>query len=1013
MFSFPRSLALWVLLPLAATPGFAATSLAEGYAIRVWRTEDGLPQNTVTSAVQTRDGYLWFGTQSGLVRFDGERFQVFDTANTPGLPDPRITCLFEDDRGTIWIGQETDVVSRDAEGRFKTIPLASEADSFRFIGIGSDEHGRLWAMRQSGSVESLAGGHRLPSVIAPAPGGFMTFTRNDRGNIWLIENSLACRLEDGRIVRVRFDPARENEYVGALAASRDGGVWVLLDGRIRKWDGQRWSEDRGVFPGPFLAPECLELRDGTLALGTTDSGLYLIFPDGEPLVHLDASNGLPQNWIRSLYEDREGNLWVGTGNAGLASIRPTALSVLSPPDRWQGYSVNCVAPGRDGSLWVGSDGGGLYHYSAGHWSHYGVEGVGNPYIWAVTESPSGEVWMGNYWWGGPYRLEQGRFVRPAAVEERSPPVLALLTDRLTGDLLVGRRDGVVRLHGNDAVRLINASDYGAADAAALAQDQHGAIWCAFAHGGLARVANGKISLFRRKDGLPSETLQCLLSDSDGALWIGTAASGISRFKNGRFTNLNVAHGLIDNAVCHIVDDGIGNFWLSTHHGLQRVAKADLNRCADREIARIDGQAYDENDGLPMIEFAAGRQAAGCRSADGRLWFPSAKALVSVDPARISANPTPPPVVIESLLIDGKAVSAKEGSVREAIAPDHQRLEFRFSGLSYVSPNRVLFKHRLDGVDRTWVDAGSKRTAFYSKLPAGTYRFRVIACNSDGAWNLEGAALAFTVAPFFWETWWFIGSSTLLVLLGVALFVRFVTRRRMQKRLEQLERQSALERERARIAQDIHDDIGTSLIRIAMFSQPERNELEHPQQTAAILSRIYSTAREMTRALDEIVWAIDPRHDTLDSLIRYMGRFAQELLGAVGVRCRLDVPLEVPAWPLRAEIRHNLFLAFKEALNNVVKHAGATEVRITLEVHSRDFVFRLRDNGRGFDREQPISNESGRIASGNGLRNIEGRISRIGGRCEISSEFGKGTVITFEIPVHTPVATSAPGLRSHG
>jgi signal transduction histidine kinase len=675
--------------------------------------------------------------------------------------------------------------------------------------------------------------------------------------------------------------------------------------------------------------------------------------------------------------------------------------VLTPPDGWQGYSVHCVAPGKNGSLWVGTDGGGLYHHSAGRWSHYGeAEGVINPYIWSVSETPKGDVWMGNYRPGGPYRLEGGHFVRPVAVDEKSPPALALMTDRLTGELLVGRRDGVVRLQENRAVRVVSSADFSATDAVALAQDQQGTIWCAFIKGGLARVVDGKVSFFGRNDGLPSNALQCLLSDSDGTLWIGTADNGLSRFKDGRFSNLNVTHGLIDNAIGHILDDGMGYFWLSTHHGLQRIAKTKLNQCADGALARVDGQVYDHSDGLPTIEFTSGLQAAACKSTDGRLWFPSSTALVGVDPSRIRINPTPPPVVIESLLIDNAAVASNRQVVPGKIPPDHQRLEFRFSGLSYVAPNRVNFKYRLEGFDRAWVDAQSKRTAFYSKLPAGNYQFHVIACNNDGVWNSEGAVLAFTVAPFFWQTWWFIGSSILFVLLGVAWLVRLVTRRRMQKRMEELERQNALERERARIAQDIHDDIGTSLIRIAMFSQPEQNELDEPQETAAVLSQIYSTAREMTRALDEIVWAINPRHDTLDSLIRYMGRFAQELLSAAGVRCRLDVPLEPPAWPLTAEIRHNLFLAFKEALTNVVKHAAATEVRISLEVRSHDFILALRDNGRGFDRAHPPSSDSGRIASGNGLRNIEGRISRIGGRCEISSEFGKGTALSFVIPVRT-------------
>lgn len=1009
--SVSRRWARWALFPLLATTGFAATYLADGYSIRVWRTEDGLPQNLVTSAVQTRDGYLWFGTHGGLARFDGARFQVFDTANTPAMADRRINCLFADAQGTIWIGQETDVVSRDPNGRFRRFPFASATASNRFVGIGSDERGRLWAMRLSGTLVSLDGGPRIPSIVAPAHAGIMAWSRNERGNIWLMENSQAYQLDDGRIVPMRFGAGRDAGVVYALAASPDGGVWVCLDGRIRKWNGRRWTDDRGAFPGPLdAAPSCLELHDGTLALGTINSGLYLVFPGGKPAVHLDQSNGLPDNWVRFLYEDREGTLWVGGGHSGLAAIRPSALSVVTPPDRWQGHGVHCVAPGRKGSLWIGTDGGGVYHYSAGQWSHYGAaKGVDNPYIWSLTETPAGEVWMGNYWWGGPYRLEHGRFVRPPMVNETFPPALALMTDRVTGDLLVGRRDGLLRLDKDRAVQLISTAQFAATDAATLAQEANGTIWCGFTQGGLARVKDGKVTVFGRKDGLPSEALQCLFLDTDGSLWIGTSDNGISRFKGGRFSNLNVTNGLVDNAICHIVDDGLGYFWISTHHGLQRVAKAELNRCADGRISRVNGQVYDQNDGLPMIEFAGGLQAAGCRSSDGRLWFPSSKALVRVDPARIHPNLTAPPVVIESLLVDNKAVALNRRSGRAKIPPDHQRIEFRFSALTYVAPNRVLFKYRLDGVDRAWVDAGAKRTAFYSTLRAGKYRFHVIACNSDGVWNRDGAVLAFTVAPFFWQTWWFVGSSVLLALLAVAVLVRYVTHRRMRKRMEQLERQNALEHERARIAQDIHDDIGTSLIRIAMFSQPEQNVLAHPQQTAAILSRIYSTAREMTRALDEIVWAIDPRHDTLDSLIRYMGRFAQELLGAAGVRCRLDVPLEVPPWPLTAEIRHNLFLAFKEALNNVVKHAAATEVRIVLKLRPREFAFWLRDNGRGFDRDQPSAGESGRIASGNGLRNIEARISRVGGRCEIRSEFGKGTVICFVVPVQPP--TGSPPRRS--
>lgn len=996
-----RSLVAWTLAFLPTAGGLAATFLADGYSIRIWQTEDGLPQNLVSSAVQTRDGYLWLGTYSGLARFDGERFQVFDTANTPELADSRITALFEDANRTLWIGQGSGRVTRYHNSRFEAVPLRSEPAHNEIFGIGSDEQGRMWAMRQSGSVHSLDDGHHLPSLIGSELPGVMIWSRSDHGNIWMNQNGRAAHLKNGKINHILFDPPIRSDYVAGIVAARDGGAWIARDDRVRKWKDGRWMEHRMEFPGDTPSSG-LELQDGTLAVGTGNAGLYLIFGDSRATVHLNRNNGLPRNWVRFIYEDREGTLWVGMGDAGLAAIRPSAFSVLTPPDQWQGHSVHSVAPGRNGSLWIGTEGGGLYHYSAGQWSHYGeTEGLANPFIWGLTETPDGEVWAGNFTWGGPYRLQEGRFVRPEGVDATSSPALALLHDRLTGDLLVGTRDGLTRLQRDRSTSLISSSEFPVSDARALAQDKLGAIWCGFAQGGLARVAEGKVTFFRRKDGLASDSVQSLFSDDDGALWIGTADNGLTRFKQGKFVNLGVAQGLVDRAICHILDDGLGYFWLSTRHGLQRVAKTELNRCADGLIPRFGGQIYDHNDGLPTIEFTGGLQAAGCKTSDGRLWFASSKGLVSVDPSRIHPNPTPPPVVIESLLVDGKPAAFSPTTAR--LPPEHQRLEFHFSGLSFAAPNKVLFKYRLEGIDDGWVDAGSKRTASYSRLPAGNYRFRVIACNNDGVWNSEGAALAFTVTPFFWQTWWFVGSCTVLVLVGVALLARTVTRRRMQARMEQLERQHALERERARIAQDIHDDVGTSLIRIAMFSQPERHEIDQPQQTAAVLARIYSTAREMTRALDEIVWAIDPRHDTLDSLIGYMGRFAQELLGAATIRCRLDLPVDVPAWPLTAEIRHNLFLAYKEALNNVVKHAGATEVRIALEIKEHAFVLTLRDNGRGFGRDQPPAHTTGRIASGNGLANIERRVTRIGGQCDISSQSGQGTSIRFVIPVPHPTA----------
>jgi signal transduction histidine kinase len=400
-----------------------------------------------------------------------------------------------------------------------------------------------------------------------------------------------------------------------------------------------------------------------------------------------------------------------------------------------------------------------------------------------------------------------------------------------------------------------------------------------------------------------------------------------------------------------------------------------------------------SEGLPTLECSEGR---GCKTADGRLWFPTTKGLVNVDPRHITVNPLPPPVVIEKMLVDDRTVAeAGEGSAPLKISPGRHRIEFQYTGLSLIAPQKVRFKYRLNGFETEWADAGAKRMADYNYIPPGDYSFQVIAGNNDGVWNDIGASIAFKVLPYFWQTLWFrILASTLLVAASGGL-VWFETRRRMWRKMNRLEQQRAIEHERARIAHDIHDDLGAHLTRITMLSESTREELDNPIQAAAGLNQIYDTARELTRAMDEIVWAVNPKHDTLDSLVSYLEQFAQNFLAMAGVRCRLGMPLELPEWRLTTEARHNLFLAFKEALNNVARHAQASEVHVCLSLKPETFELSVEDNGRGL--EPGATKTKDRFASGNGLKNMVRRLETIGGRCDIRSQPGQGTKVLFVVP----------------
>jgi signal transduction histidine kinase/ligand-binding sensor domain-containing protein len=985
---------------LAQGSNVATGLLHGGFSVRIWQTEDGLPQNTVGAITQTRDGYLWIGTYGGLARFDGVRFQNFDAINTPELVDARIISLHEDRKGVLWIGHDSGRVTKYRLGQFENFAGQSTLTTERVAAIDEDVSGAVWLLRQSGRLEAIDGRVVPRLKNGPAP-QVMGLTHSDDGSLYVANDGEVARLSQGKLEPIEFGQSLHSGFVMGLGAAQKGGLWVLRDWAVKKWRDAGWSEDRGPAPwgGETSLSAVLEMRNGCLAVGTMEQGLYLFFPDGRSL-RFDRSSGLPQNWVRSLFEDREGNLWIGAGSGGLVQIAPSPFSIISPSDQWQGRTALSVTGARDGSLWIGTEGAGLYRHQADRWTHYGeAEGLGHSFVWSVAEDASGQIWAGT-WGAGLYRLEQERFIRVPGYDPAAGPVFGLQFAPDENTLWIAAGHGLVRWErGNASWEFRDGVSEGAM-IWTVARDRAANIWFGISDGGLGRLSHGELTRFHQQDGLGSEAVQCLLAADDGALWIGTAGGGLSRFKNGRISSIGVKEGLGSNIICHISDDGRGFLWLSSRHGLLKVAKQELDKCADRISQKVSCQVYDRSDGLPTIEFSGGLQSSGCTTADGRLWFTSSKGVIAVDPAQIHSNEVPPAMALESLMVDTRSVPLGNGSIRIELPPDHERLEFHYTALSLTAPSKVIFKYRLEGLDKDWVDAGTKRAVSYSHLPAGAYQFGVIACNNDGVWNTRGVTLSLTVLPFFWQTWWFLALAGFVVITAVAGIVRHETRRRMQRRIEHWERQHAIEKERARIAQDIHDDIGASLTRITMLSQSDPADAARSPQTIEALERIYDTAGEVTRALDEIVWAVDPRHDSLDSLVCYMGKFAQDFLGAAHVRCRLDLPVSLPAWPLTTEVRHHLFLAFKEALNNALKHSGAREVRVSLLIRADAFELSVIDDGRGFDR-QDGPDPAKRAVLGNGLKNLRTRLVEIGGRCEVASEAGMGTRVTFivAIPAH--------------
>jgi signal transduction histidine kinase/ligand-binding sensor domain-containing protein len=991
-----------LIFAMVACGFFSALAAPPNYFTRTWQVEQGLPQNKVTAVVQTRDGYLWLGTYNGLARFDGVRFTVFNDDNTPELRSSRITSLFEADDGTLWIGTESGDVSQYKDGHFAEVPLRANWSGGKIYGISSDEVGDVWLLNETGELARVRDGQVL-TPVAGVIAKVVALTRSTSGQIWVDREGRVSLLTQGQLQPIGFAATNSETYpyIQGIAASRDGGLWVACNSGIRKWKDGEWVADLGVAPwGWNIVANFAETSAGVLTGGTSSDGLWLFFANqaNTPPLHLDHMNRLPSDWVISLWEDREKNLWCGTG-AGLVVIRPNNLETISPPDKWKNRPVLSVLPAPDGALWVGTEGAGLYRLRKGDWTNFNsAQGIRNSYIWSLAVDGGGKIWAGT-WGGGLFTQKVDAFDFAPGLDNFLPPMPALLF--AGNELWIGTTAGAQRYHDGkiEPFKEIAGQPFG--DVRAIAQDKAGALWFGTAGSGVVCLRDGNFRRFKKADGLSSDFVECLHFADDGALWIGTFGGGLTRFKNGMFSVINHEQGLPNDVIGHIESDARGYFWMSSYGGILRANETDLNRCAAGELAEVSFLTYGINDGLPTLECSEGLQPAGGKTADGRLWFPTAKGLVVVDPAGTPINLRAPPVYIEEMRVDDKKFADGNDVGPLEVSPGRHRIEFEYTGLSFVAPEKVRFKCRLNNIETEWANVGTKRVATYNYIPPGKYSFQVTACNNDGMWNQTGASLDFEVLPYFWQTTWFHVFGGLATALAAGGMVWFDTRRRMRRKLERAERQRDIERERTRIARDIHDDLGAQLTRITMMSESTRGDLANPERAAAGLEKIYDTARELTRSMDEIVWAVSPRHDTLESLAMYLEKFAHDWLGTAGIRCRLDLPLQFPEWHLSSETRHNVFLAFKEALHNAVKHSGASEVLIRLAMKEKSFELAVEDNGRGFAGGEKIKNPpavQGRAASGNGLENMPRRLAAIGGSCEISSAPGAGTQVVFFVQI---------------
>ncbi|HEX3102737.1 MAG TPA: triple tyrosine motif-containing protein, partial [Pyrinomonadaceae bacterium] len=536
----------------------------------------------------------------------------------------------------------------------------------------------------------------------------------------------------------------------------------------------------------------------------------------------------------------------------------------------------------------------------------------------------------------------------------------------------------------------------------FAQDTAGNIWAGTPRGILLRLHGSQISdETTNVFGIPT-SVRAICATPDGWVWFACAGGGLAwSDSNGHTGRIMAEQGLADNYLSQIVADDGGYLWFGSDHGIFKANEQVLKSVAEGKSSHVQCIQYGRNVGLPGLQATSGHWPMTAKSRDGLLWMAMSTGLAVIDPRNSEGNSNPPPVLLKRVVMDEEIV-ADYGNILPAqspvdlsrakaslqLPPRHSRLEFDWRALNFSAPENVNFRYQLVGLDASWIDGGTERKANYSRLPAGNYSFKVQARNGDGDWR-ESSVLGVSVAPFFWQTWWFGTIALLIFTAGVIAVVRYVSFRRLRNRLQLLEQQAALERERARIARDIHDDLGGSLTQITLLSGLAARD--DKEKTGEYIQRITATTHQVIRSLDEVVWAINPRNDNLRDMIQYTGQFAIEFLTAANVRCVLDLPQKIPDSSVSAEVRHNFFLVVKETLNNIMRHALATEVKLSAAVSQNEFRMTIADNGQGFKKENAD-------AFANGVRNMQQRMDEIHGGCDIESISGKGTRVTLSFPL---------------
>lgn len=954
--------------------------------------EDGLPQSSVNDILQTQDGYLWLATFGGLTRFNGESFTVYNRSNTKGLKSDRVLKLYADRSGALWFSTERGLF-RLKDGTVQTFTIVDESHEYSPLMMTQDSRGVIW-------ISTSGKPYRFhDSLFLPVPvlndSALAHAAVNDPRGVWIAHNFELMRTYGDSIVLVKnFSSELKHSIQKVVEFPRNSGqVWLAStgDGIIRYAGGKlsRYTMEQGL-PSIFMYNLYIDRSQNLWAMGFNGISKYV----DDRFVPIRTIDEKSDKELNTLIQDAEGNYWAGSPSKGLFRLTPAMITTIDDNDGLREGKMLSLMRRKDGTFLFGTNCGGIYEWKGKRAVYSTINAkLINLCIWSIFEDSRRNLWIGSRILTRFDQRYNNRIIFDSSKGFNGVDIFAITEDS-RGTIWIGCLNGLYVYDGQSFRHYGKEKGLTGMEVRTLFEDASRTMWIGTTNGLFTFQNDSIIPVPLIVNHGPAREIfstyvRAIHQDESGVMWFGTYGGGILRLKEGKLSSITTDEGLFDNIVSHIVEDENGFFWMGSNRGLSRVSREELNNVIDGLRTAVQSSVFGTSNGMNSPETNGGFQPSIARDDSGHLYVPTVNGVVVVSTRQVKKNNLPPPVVIEKITAEGgKILPLSEIS----IPYDSATVQIDYAALSYSDPKKVRFKYLMVGYDQDWVDAGDRRTAYYSKIPPGTHSFRVIASNNDGVWNMDGASFQLTVLPPFWMTWWF---KLLVVLFFIAFgpsvyYIRITQLKKEKQQQHQFAVQliESQEKERRRIASELHDGLGQQIL---IIKNRVEMALKYGADSVLTKEQLHEIAESTQSALNDvrtISHGLRPVHLEQFGLRETLLHLCEQVGQTSSLECVHHIDEIDGLIPAEQEI--NFYRIIQEGINNILKHSGATQASFMIRRSGSSMTSSLWDNGKGFDVE--------RVNEGLGLIGIRERVKILGGTCEIKSHTGEGTTVFITIPI---------------